>query len=316
MAVTWFTSQGAPSDSVGVQGDMVFDSQNRFIWGPKGTSSWDGTANNVNPIFSAVALLGRSMFAAPYNYTNSVQLSGTPQAMTMPGTTVAATFTPVSPSAFMGAYAYSNVAATLALYDVAANTVVYSASLAANKNFMVGPFSTNTYQLTAGRTYQWMVSGSAGSAVISMQPYYLSPATSPGLCVGQGPLCGYSATTTFTSTAVNVPLFGTAQGANIGIYAPIRTGGLYAVQGTYTPASGTAATASVQAVLNVGNVATGNVSGGTGQTIRPLTATGLPQVLYGPVISDVTSLAAGSFYYFSVTGSGAGTLSLSLLPLL
>ena len=53
MPITWYTSPGQPSDSVGVDGDLNWDTSNRITWGPKGKvnpGSWAGTAySNIGP---------------------------------------------------------------------------------------------------------------------------------------------------------------------------------------------------------------------------------------------------------------------------
>lgn len=47
MAPTTYTSNGTPSDAIGAQGDMVIDYGGKFLWGPKGSTSWAGTANSI-----------------------------------------------------------------------------------------------------------------------------------------------------------------------------------------------------------------------------------------------------------------------------
>lgn len=47
MTVTTYTSNGTPSDALGAQGDMCVDYGGKFLWGPKGASSWSGTANSI-----------------------------------------------------------------------------------------------------------------------------------------------------------------------------------------------------------------------------------------------------------------------------
>lgn len=289
--------------------------------GTNGTNGVDGAAGAAGPKGDTGAtgaaggstLSSQSIAPAPYNYTNALTLSGTPQAMIIPGSTVPASFTPLAPSALMGFYAYSNVAATASLVDMSTGTSVYSMSLAANKNTLTPLYTASQYPLTQGKTYQWMLTGS-GSATIMLLPYYLQPASSPALCASMAPLCGYAVNTTFSATAISAPVFGTAAGNNIGIYAPIRTGGIYGVQGTYIPASGTPSTATVTITIAAGNVSTGADQANLNYTLKALTATGLPQTLLGPMISDVSSLSAGSFYYFKVAGNGTGTLQLQLLP--
>jgi hypothetical protein len=51
MAITWYSSAGQPSDSVGVAGDLNWDTTNRITWGPKTSSNtWAGTAySNIGP---------------------------------------------------------------------------------------------------------------------------------------------------------------------------------------------------------------------------------------------------------------------------
>lgn len=69
MAITWYTTAGQPSDAVGVDGDLNWDTANRITWGPKGrvtAGSWVGTAySNIGPTGPAL-LTGTGAPASNY----------------------------------------------------------------------------------------------------------------------------------------------------------------------------------------------------------------------------------------------------------
>lgn len=319
MSVTTYTSNGTPDDSLGAQGDMCVDYGGKFLWGPKGASSWSGTASSIvgptGPQGASYALAGQSMFPTQIAYGNAITLSGTPTVLTLPGTTTPYTFFPIAPSAFMGLYAYTNIATNIRLWDQTAGVAIYSTTLAAGKNFVAGPFATTLYPLAPNHVYVWQAYASSGTATLTIEPYYLGPSSGPGLCVGLAPMCGYSTNTTFSTTSLTVPYFGAASGSGAGAHAPLRTAGIYSAVATYTPAAGTPATASVTAKLWYGSLSTGAAVAATSFNFAPVTATGTPQVILPPQTSDVTSLATGYFFYWMVTGTGTGTLQLQLSPL-
>lgn len=319
--------QGAPGTSVltgsgspitngvyGVSGQVYIDTVGMALytyanggWGS--STSMVGATGAPGPTY----LTGMSAGIGTCGLLPSTTLSATPTVIPLPGTTTPASFTPLSPSALMGVYIYSGAASTVALYDTTAGSTVYSISLTAGQSLNPGYFATTAYPLQAGHTYQWQATGSATGG-ISVEPFYLMPANSPGLCIQVSSPAGFSTNTTFSATSQKLPYYGTTLSAGTWGHSPPRTAGIYAAQATYTPASGTAASASVTLKLYYGALTTGS-GAAVGYTFAPVTATGLPQTICGPTISDATSLPTGYYFYWQATGTGTGTLMVQLLPL-
>lgn len=321
------TGQGAPAAGTGVPGNAYVDLSTGDLWGPKvSPTSWpaapssrivgapgkdgkDGAAGTPGPTY----LTGMSAAAGAYAVADTVTLSATPYVMVLPGSATPSTFVPIAPSALMGMYCYSSVAATVTLYDATASAAIYTKAITAGQSFSSGYFATDTYPLVPGHTYQWQVTGAA-SAKVQIQPFYLMPANSPGLCVNMVTPAGFSAPYAFTATAVGLPPLGLTTAFGLMAHVPPRTGGIYSAVATYTPSAGTPATASVQLTLWYGALTTGT-GAAVGYTFNPVTATGLPQTILAPRLWDLTSLAAGNFFYWKATGTGTGTLSVTLMPL-
>ena len=66
MAITWYTSAGQPSDSVGVAGDLDWDTTNRIVWLKQANNSWvGGQYSNIGPTGPAM-LAGSGAPTASY----------------------------------------------------------------------------------------------------------------------------------------------------------------------------------------------------------------------------------------------------------
>lgn len=320
---------GAPTSSNPAtqnDGDSYIDTQQSMLYGPRASGSWPaqpvsliGPTGPLGPIGATGAagptyLTGFSCGVGPYGLTPaSTTFSSTPYVIPLPGTTTASTFTPLGPSALLGVYAYASVAVTLTLYDVTASATVYSVAITAGQSIGGNYFSTTAYPMTALHTYQWQVTGSS-SGIVQIEPFYMMPANTPGVTVQTCSAAGYSTSTTFNTTAATLPVYGGTTAQGVWAHTPPRTGGVYSAQATYTPASGTASTASVTPVLWYGSLSSGS-GAAVSITFNAVTATGLPQTILAPRLTDLTSLSTGNYFYWKVTGSGSGTLSVTLLPL-
>lgn len=303
------TGSGTPLASLGANGQVYIDTSTYMAYS-KANGAWGSGTSLAGPSY----LTGMAAGVGSYAIANAQAISATPYVLVLPGTSMASTYTPVAPSALMGFYCYSSIAITLQLYDATAGAVVYTQAVTAGQSFNSGYLATTACPLVQGHTYQWQATGSAATAQIQVEPFYLMPANSPGVCVGMAGPTGFSANQTFSSTAVNLPPLGLPASFGTWIHVPPRTGGIYSAQATYTPASGTASTASVTLSLKYHNLTTTS-AGTVAIAFSPVTATGLPQTILTPQLTDLTSLTVGNYFYFTATGSGTGTLSVTLFPL-
>lgn len=311
------TGAGSPvtNNVLGVEGQSYLDTSAIVLYVYK-NGGWGTGTSLVGPQGTPgpTYLTGFSAGIGPYGLTPAgTAFSSTPYVVPLPGTTTPSTFTPIGPSALMGLYAYASVAVTLTLYNVTAGASVYSVNLAAGQTIGSTYFAPTQYPLNALSTYQWQVTGAA-SGIVQLEPFYLMPANTPGVTVQICQAAGYSTNTTFSSTLTSLPVYGGTSAQGIWAHAPPRTGGVYSAQATYWPASGTPATASVKLTLYYGAFSNG-AGGAVGFNFAPVTATGLPQTLLPPQLTDLSSLAVNNYFYWRATGTGTGTLSVQLMPL-
>lgn len=305
------TGTGAPLNANGAQGQTYIDTQALNIYF-KSNGVWSA-GQSLQGAPGPTYLTGLSAGVGPYALANAVTLSSTPYVMVYPGTTIASQFTPLGASALMGFYIYASAACTVSLFNVTAGTTVVSQAITAGQNFNSGYLQTNQYPLIAGNTYQWQLTGTASTSA-QLEPFYLMPANSAGVCVGIAGPAGFNVSTTFSATALQLPPFGTTRAVALYAHVPPRTGGVYSAQATYTPTGGTAATASVQLTLMALPLAGGSATT-VGITFSPVTATGMPQTILAPRLTDLSSLPIGNYYYWAATGTGTGILNVNLMPL-
>lgn len=198
MAVTTYTSNGTPLDSIGVQGDMNIDYVGKFLWGPKGATSWAGTANSIvgptgplgpSPVLPAMVNTSSAWApAAQYaavNVPTSSAPPGTPANMI--GTTQPYIFTPQVNSALTGLtvsnYSASGATVYFFLYDLTTSTLIYnfnSGNGIANNTSTSVSLGNTAYPLTAGHRYQWQaLRASGGATTVNIYPQYLVPSGAP-----------------------------------------------------------------------------------------------------------------------------------------
>lgn len=196
MAVTTYSSNGTPSDAVGVTGDFVIDYGGRFLWGPKPSdTSWSGSAKSiVGPTGPPNALPQMINVAAAYG--PGVQFTGQTMGttngaantlFTFNGSPIPNTFTPQANSALVGIQATNYGASNATIYpylqDLTTNQLVYSYNAGnglASGSVISASFSNTAYPLIAGRTYQWQgIRATAGATTAQINPLYLTQSGTP-----------------------------------------------------------------------------------------------------------------------------------------
>lgn len=293
MAVTTYSSNGTPSDAVGVTGDFVIDYGGRFLWGPKPSdTAWAGSAKSIvgptGPI--AVNVLSTQSVGFGTGFVSTASLSATPVTGVYPGTTQTVAFVPQAATAFMG-MSYTNPGTgttTLTLLDQTANAPIFSATVTANATANLGPYTTTQYPMQANRSYVWQITGS-GTANIAANPMYLFPAATPTYNVSQ----------LSTATQIATTFSGTGKVLNAGASAISyafrlpKVGYIYGFN--YINTSPGALTLSVVANTGAGTLASFTI---------PASSSGF----LGSYAIGTYTLAANTPYYFTVTGSGSGSL--------
>lgn len=303
MAVTWYTSAGTPNDNVGVQGDMVWDFQNRFIWGPKTATTWVGTANGAAPL---TANLGPAAYGQGAPSVFAGTLTSTPQLMTNPITGQPTGFTPLVNTVLFGALVSSGVAGTLELYNLTTSTSVYSGQSFAGSATAYGsgqPYQPTQYVLQANNTYVWRVTGTASGASIVVWPCISVPAQGVGQAISSVGPVQFSANTSFTS-ATQVPFIGLS---TVPFYwRPLRaTSYIYNITATFTPTGSSTAASYVNVYVNYSGASQSFY--GIGKAF----GTGKPTV-FGPFPPGQIPIVNGNQYWFNVNADTncTGTLTL------
>ena len=309
MTVTVYSSAGTPSDSVGVQGDFDIDYSGKFLWGPKGASSWAGTAVNITGPTGSVGAAGPSSLLPTMNnfgsgYGPMSQLpstsvtSGTAYVLNYNGTTFANTYTPLFASACSGLhitnYGSSAGACTVSLKDLTAGTTVFtSASVTAGtiNNYSYG---ATAYPLVANHQYQWVVTpGSSGTYVVQIAPIYLMPSSLASA------LSFYNFGGIFASATAS-------SGNSVFLQPPSLSGQtMY-----YKNAAASYLYSVTLTVAGSGPMApyiyNGSASANQWATAPAVTLTSTPTTYsYGPFTGNAFAFTAGSYYQFGLSASGA-----------
>lgn len=176
------SSNGTPTDDVGTAGDFNIDYGGKFLWGPKGSTSWVGTASSiVGPTgaqgatgASGSGVLQQTTGYGPMAAVSNQGVNATPIEIGIAGTAVPSYFIPTAPTSFMGATfvntGSSTTTVTFQLWDKTTSTAVYSIAVSA-ATITSNSFGAGTYPMVAGDTYVWRITGS-GSAYVSVAPLY------------------------------------------------------------------------------------------------------------------------------------------------
>jgi len=302
------TGQGAPAAGTGVPGNAYVDLLTGDVWGPKATpTSWPATpasriagapgkdgvagkdgANGQDGAPGVSMLTSQSVGLGP-SFSCTVPVSTTPVLGTYPGSTQSVTFVPTYGTALMG-LSYTNVGGTLtlALVDTTAGATIYSVTATGNLTSFVGQFAVDQYPMPANHQYVWQItSATAATGNIWIQPMYLFPAASPTYNVSS---LGMAARTNATFNSTAVVLNAGASSTGLSFKFP-KAASIYAITVNSTN------TAALTLVLTNGTV----------QAIA-LTVPASAVTTFGPYALNQYVLTANSQYYWTVKGSGTGSI--------
>lgn len=312
MPVTPYSYNGTPPDSLGTQGDQCIDYGNRLLWGPKGASSWSGTAVNIvgptGPIGPSAALPVMTNVGSGYGPSSGFSGQSVPtgtQPCFFPGTTIPNAFTPNANSALTGVTAINFGSTGASVYVFLLNTttnqvVMNIGSLGSGTVNNFG-YSATTYPLVAGNTYQWCIQrNGAGVVFLQINPTYLFPSgTASNLSVYQ-PMVVASSTTVAKAGTINTTTPGMAQ---TGYYRNPNPSWLYQLD-CYMAGSGVADPYITNQTASNANQFTADNYG------YPTITSTLTRYTFGPFAPTTWPFTAGSQYTMNIYApSGSLTIS-------
>lgn len=194
MAVTTYSSNGTPSDAVGVTGDFNIDYGGKFLWGPKPSdTAWGSSAKSIvgptgaaGPAPALPIMANTTPVWGPNCYFSgamSATTTGPNVAFMASGTTFPNTFTPIQNTALTGLQVtnYGATGATVYFYlqNLTTGQSVFgynNGNGIASGQVQSADYAVTTYPLLAGNTYQWQgIRGAAGNAYLQINPKYLQP---------------------------------------------------------------------------------------------------------------------------------------------
>ena len=300
---------GPPSDNLGVQGDVVLDYTGRFQWGPKGATSWVGTAKSlVGPTGPALSLPVMINQAAAYfpgcqfnGQTMGTSTTGSNIAFSFNGSPIPNTFTPPQNTALvgLGATNFGSTGATVYFYlqDLTTNTALYGYNsgngIAAGTVGSVS-FTNTQFPMIAGHTYQWQgIRGTAGATTMQINPIYLTPANGTTALSTFQPFAITSSTTAATNGTVFMP--GCGIPGQTGYYRNSNPSYLYSVelfvQGTGTPSP----------FMYNGSTSANQWADAPALTIS---STQITRFTFGPFPATRWPFTANQYYQFGLYGAG------------
>lgn len=290
------TGSVGPAGATGPAGPKGDTGADSTVPGPKGDTGPIGPAGPQGPIGpigdpGISTLTSQSTGFGP-GFVYTAAIGTTPVNGLIPGTQITQTFRPSFGTALMGiVYTNNNTTSpvTLTLLNVTTNTVVFTGTASANVASNLGPFSVNQYQMAPNNSYVWqLTSASANTANLHVHPQYLFPAASNVYNVSSLSTAVLNAT--FGTTKVVVPTAGTTAGLTVRLQ---RASSLYQVTVTNTSAG------NLTLILQA--------AGGAALWTQTVPA-GSSAVPYGPFPAGQYTLAGGTQYYYTVSGSGTGSL--------